>query len=67
MFIIKSSDNAGLIQERPEPRVIVMYDDMVILGLRISKYGNPVIRENLEVVYMDPNIITSSLPLSKIR
>lgn len=67
MFIIKSSDNAGLIQERPEPSVIVMYDDMVILGLRIPKYGDPVIRENFEVVYMDPNIIASSLPLSKIR
>lgn len=67
MFIIKASDHAALIQERPEPRVIVMYDDMVILEIRIPKYGDPVVRENLEVVYMDPDIIASSLSLSDFR
>jgi len=45
MLIIKTADNDILsVEKRSQVIVIVMYDDMIIFGVRITKDYDPVVR-----------------------
>lgn len=64
MFIVKAADHdIGLSEKLPELIVIIVYYDMIVLGLRITKDDDPIVFIDLNIVYIDSQIIASSLIL----